>query len=79
MTHFQDGKERITCTGGSLDGRELWIAKGLQRFKVLGHGGTKESYFRDGQRFVMAGEIAGSTLILPAKIRISKPGVINRS
>ncbi len=58
MTHFQDGKERITCTGGSLDGRELWIAKGLQRFEVLGHGGTKESYVRDGVTFVMAGGIA---------------------
>ncbi len=60
MSNFQDNKEQITCLGGSLDGRELWIAKGLQRFEILGHGGTKESYVRDGQTFVMAGEIAST-------------------
>lgn len=60
MTHFQEGKERITCTGGSLEGRELWIAKGLQRFEILGHGGTKEPYVRDGTTFVLAGEIVGA-------------------
>lgn len=53
MTHFQDGKDHITCTGGSLDGRELWIAKGLQRFEVLGHSGNKESYVRDGVTFAL--------------------------
>ena len=31
-THFKDHKEKITCTGGSLDGRELWIAVGLGKF-----------------------------------------------
>ena len=52
-THFKEDKERITCTGGSLDGRELWITKGIQRFEVLGHKGTKEPYLRDGERFIM--------------------------
>ena len=51
--HFKDNKERITCTGGSLDGRELWITAGLQQFEVLGHQGTKESYVRNGESFVM--------------------------
>lgn len=53
-THFKEDKERVTCTGGSLDGRELWITKGLQRFEVLGHAGTKEPYVRDGETFVLS-------------------------
>jgi len=54
MTHFKEDKERITCSGGSLDGRELWITKGLQRFEVLGHQGTKEPYTRDGETFILS-------------------------
>lgn len=52
-THFKEDKERITCTGGSLDGRELWITNGLASFVVLGRGGEKETFARDGERFVM--------------------------
>lgn len=46
-THFKDHKEKITCTGGSLDGRELWVARGLGVFVVLGHGGARETFVRD--------------------------------
>lgn len=47
-THFKDHKEKITCTGGSLDGRELWVARGLGEFVVLGHGGARETFVRGG-------------------------------
>ena len=53
-THFKDNKEQVTCTGGSLDGRELWITAGLQRFEVLGHQGTKEAYVRGQGSFVLS-------------------------
>jgi len=61
-THFQDNKERITCTGGSLDGRELWITKGLGVFVVLGRGGEREMFARDGDlggRFVLVRDVRG--------------------
>lgn len=45
--HFKEDKEKITCTGGSLDGRELWITKGLGVFVVLGRGGERETFVRE--------------------------------
>ena len=58
MTHFKDNKERITCTGGSLDGRELWITAGLGSFVVLGTAGVRETFARDeGGRFVLVRDV----------------------
>ena len=46
-THFKDNKERVTCLGGSLDGRELWITSGLGSFVVLGREGVRETFVRE--------------------------------
>ncbi len=62
-THFKDNKERITCTGGSLDGRELWITAGLGSFVVLGTAGVRETFARaegsGGARFVLVRDVRG--------------------
>lgn len=68
MNHFKDHKERVTCTGGSLDGRELWITAGLGIFTVLGGpGGARETYARgEGGRFVLgSGSAERRTVEMP--------------
>lgn len=63
VNYFKDNKERITCTGGSLDGRELWITRGLGSFVVLGREGVRETFAREsegpGARFVLVRDVRG--------------------
>jgi hypothetical protein len=61
-THFKDNKEQVTCTGGSLDGRELWITAGLGSFVVLGREGVRETFARETDgRFVLVRDVRGAT------------------